>query len=84
MRAQIKDMVESTGATYRGTSLRTEPNGGLVEITLPPEMVKDLPKLPQGPMRDKFASVTIPADELSPESIRAAMSRKVVELGGQP
>jgi predicted GNAT family acetyltransferase len=73
---KIQKVVEDAGGAYRGQN-----KDGIVEITLPESMTKDLP------IRDsmkKDVSVNLHADEVNPEAVKAAMERKVVEYGGAP
>jgi hypothetical protein len=64
--------VEAAGGVYRG-----ENSAGLVEVTLPREMTKDMP------IDDRFkdrVSVTLDKKDLTEDSVQAAMARKVNEF----
>jgi hypothetical protein len=71
---QIQKVVEGAGGVYRGQN-----KDGLVEITLPESLTKNLPI--SEPLK-KFVSVNLPADSITPEAVKAAMDRKIAEFGG--
>ena len=68
--------VESAGGNYKG-----ENKDGLVEITLPRKMTEHLP------ISDRFkdfVSVTIPKGKMTTDTVRAAMTKKFSDMGGDP
>jgi len=69
---KIQNIVEGTGGVYRGQN-----KDGIVEITLPLSMTHDLPL---NESFKKVVSVTLPANEVTPESVKAAMIRKRAEF----
>jgi hypothetical protein len=69
-----EEAVAAAGGVYRGTN-----SAGLVEITLPREMADKIPGLSDR-FKD-FVSVTLPADKVTPENVKAAMDRKMAEMG---
>ena len=71
--AAPQDVVENAGGVYRGNK------GGMVEITLPREMTD---KLPIDDRMKDFVSITLPENKITPESVKEAMNRKVIEMGG--
>ena len=73
--ASTQKVVEDAGGTYRG-----ENKAGLVEITLPREMTNAIPGL-QDRFRD-FVSITMPKSEINADSVKDAMDRKFLEMGG--
>lgn len=73
--ASTQKIVEDAGGTYRG-----ENKAGLVEITLPREMTNAIPGL-QDRFRD-FVSITMPKSEINADSVKDAMDRKFLEMGG--
>jgi hypothetical protein len=69
--------VKDAGGIYRGTK------GGLVEVTLPPELAGLLPGDIDPRMRE-FVSVTLPEKGLTAESVQQALVRKLGEYGVNP
>jgi len=72
---KVQKVVEDAGGVYRGQN-----KDGLVEITLPREMTSALP------IHDKlkeFVSVTLPAEDITPEAVKSAMDAKFKLMGGK-
>ena len=72
---KIQKTVEDAGGVYRGQN-----KDGLVEITLPESMTKDLPI---SDVLKKHVSVNLHASEVTPEAVKGAIDRKLTEFGGK-
>jgi hypothetical protein len=72
---KIQKTVEDAGGVYRGQN-----KDGIVEITLPEHMTKDLPI--SEPLK-KYVSVNLHANEVTPEAVKGAIDRKLTEFGGK-
>ena len=72
---KIQKTVEDAGGVYRGQN-----KDGLVEITLPESVTKDLPI---SDVLKKHVSVNLHASEVTPEAVKGAIDRKLTEFGGK-
>ena len=73
---KIEQVVEQAGGIYHGQN-----KDGMVEITLPKAMSDSL-EIPN--KLKPFVSVTLHADDVTPEAVKSAMDEKFKAMGGKP